>query len=83
MKQVIYNVQVALTSTVLLACTCTCKAGSVDKEKIVCVHILPVIFQIGQIMWKGLSEHLLLGFSKFYLGENNKYLAIHQPEIIF
>jgi predicted transcriptional regulator len=80
MKQAVYNVQVALTSTDLLACTCTCKAGSVDQEKIVCVHILPVMFQIGQIMWKGLSKHLLVEISNFCLGENNNYLAIHQPE---
>jgi hypothetical protein len=75
MKTAIYNVTVALTCTNLLACTCTCKAGSMNNEKIVCVHILPVIFQIGQLMWRGLSEHMLVEFSNYYQSEYNIYLA--------
>jgi hypothetical protein len=74
MKTAIYNVTVALTCTNLLACTRACKAGSMNK-KIVCVHILPVIFQIGQLMWRGLSEHMLVEFANFFQGENNIYLA--------
>jgi hypothetical protein len=78
MKTAIYDVTVALTSSNLVACTCTCKAGSINNEKIVCVHILPVIYQIGQLMWRGVSEHMLFKFTNVYHSENNVYLAIHQ-----
>ena len=46
MKNEKYSVSVAFTSETIVACSCTCKAGSSRNEKTVCVHILPVLFQI-------------------------------------
>jgi predicted DNA-binding protein YlxM (UPF0122 family) len=80
MKTTIYNTKIALTKTTLLACSCTCKAGSSGKEQVVCVHILPVLFQLGQLMWRGMSEHMLVEISNIISNANatTNYLADQQ-----
>ena len=65
MKNSTYDVVVAFTSNTVVACSCTCKAGSNNNEKIICVHILPVIYQMTQIMFQGLNQHLLVKFTIF------------------
>jgi hypothetical protein len=37
-------------------------------EKIVCVHVLPILFMIGQIMFQGMSEHILVETSNYFAG---------------
>jgi hypothetical protein len=43
---------------------------------------LPVIFQKGQLMWKGLCKHMLVEITNFYNNDNSNYLAIHQHSFI-
>jgi hypothetical protein len=52
----------------LHVCSCTCRCGSLGIEKVVCVHILPVLFQIGQLMFMGMSEHILVESSNAFAG---------------
>jgi SWIM zinc finger len=60
MKSDTYDVKVAITKNDLMTCSCTCRAGSIDEEQIVCVHILPVLFQMTQILYFGMSQHILV-----------------------
>lgn len=60
MKINIYDVMVCFTRTKIVCCSCTCKASSSGQEKILCVHILLVIYQYSMLLYDGLSEHLLV-----------------------
>jgi SWIM zinc finger len=77
MKNDAYQVQLAFSTSDLIACRCTCRAGSMGTEKIVCVHILPVLFQIGQLMFQGMSEQILIESSNLFSGSG---LMIHDEE---
>jgi hypothetical protein len=66
MKSAIYKVKVAFTYSNLVACSCNCKAGSFGLARIVCVHILPILFQIGQLLHYCMSEHILVELTNFY-----------------
>lgn len=60
MKKEAYRTNVSFTtSTDILAVSCTCKSGSINDEKIICVHVLPVLLQLAILLFDGLSEHLL------------------------
>jgi hypothetical protein len=59
MKSSLYDVMVSFTRKGIIACSCTCKAGSQGVERVVCVHILPVIFQMTLLMHDGLANHCL------------------------
>lgn len=47
-------------SSDILAVECDCKAGSKDKDRVVCVHNLPVVYKVTEIMLEAMSEHMLL-----------------------
>ena len=66
MKQVKYDVILAFTKDTIIACSCSCKAGSTTNEKVVCVHILPVLMQMSQLMFKAMAEHMLVEFTNYY-----------------
>jgi hypothetical protein len=68
MRQEIYQIQVAFTSSGLVTCSCNCKAGSMGEEQIVCVHILPVLFQLTQVLYFGMSQHIQIEASNFFNG---------------
>jgi hypothetical protein len=63
MKQDVYNVEVSFTMKKIIACKCSCKAGSSSNEKIICVHILPILLQLGQQVFDGLADHILVEFT--------------------
>lgn len=63
MKKDVYNVKVSFTSTDILSVSCTCKAGSVEHEKVICVHILPLILQLSLLLFDGLAELVLIEFA--------------------
>ena len=65
MKTTIYNVRLALTKDTLIACECDCKAGLFGKESIVCVHMLPVLYQFSQFIFRGMNEHMLVEISNY------------------
>ena len=60
MKDVEYNVTLALTSNDLLASQCECQAGGENDERVLCVHGLPLLYQLSMLMDDGLAEHLLV-----------------------
>lgn len=66
MRQSIYNVKVAFSHNKLVACSCTCKAGGESEMKdegVVCVHTLPVIYQLYLLLIEGLAQHFLIELS--------------------
>jgi hypothetical protein len=68
MRSEIYNVHVAFTKNDLVTCSCNCLAGSMGEEQIVCVHILPVLFQLTQILYFGMGQHILIEASNHLNG---------------
>lgn len=60
MKSTAYNTYAAFTATELIACKCSCPCGGEGNERIVCVHILPLIFQLSLLLVEGLAENILL-----------------------
>jgi hypothetical protein len=66
MKNDTYKVELAFTCNDMISCSCTCRCGSIGIEKVLCVHILPVLFQIGQLMFMGMSEHILVESSNYF-----------------
>ena len=60
MKNEIHNVSLAFINETIIACACTCKAGSFGAEKIVCVHILPVLLQVTHFLFKYMAESILI-----------------------
>jgi hypothetical protein len=63
MRNATYDVKVAFTKNNLVACSCTCQAGSMGEERIVCVHILPILFQLTQLTYFGMGQHILIEIS--------------------
>jgi len=60
MKKNIYNAGVVATADAILCCKCTCQCGSQNKERILCVHILPLLFLLSLLLFEDLAEHMLL-----------------------
>ena len=60
MKDAQYKVKCAFTKDKLLACKCQCHAGGDKNQRVVCVHTLPVIYQLTMLLDDGLAEHLLI-----------------------
>ena len=63
MKNATYDVTVAFTSDHLISCKCSCKAGCHGEGRVMCVHILPVLYQITMLMYDGLAENILIEVS--------------------
>lgn len=78
MKKDVYKVKLSLTSTDILAVSCTCKAGSCKDEKVICVHILPCILQLSILLYDGLSEHLLCEFANEFNSEIEKQISAEE-----
>ena len=51
MKNDLYNVELAFNIENIIACSCTCKAGACNNERVLYVHILPILFQLSQEMF--------------------------------
>ena len=60
MKETTYHAKIAFTSNELVAAQCDCPAGGCGKERVICVHNLPLIYQFVMLLDDGLSEHLLV-----------------------
>jgi hypothetical protein len=71
MKTTIYDVKVELTKNKVLSCACNCKAGSFGLERVMCVHILPILFQFCQLLHMALSEHILIEMTSFFTDTRN------------
>ena len=50
----------AVTSKKIIATRCQCHAGGEKEERVVCVHNLPLLYQLTLLLDDGLAEHLLV-----------------------
>jgi hypothetical protein len=82
MKINVYDVMVCFTRTKIVCCSCTCKAGSSGCEKILCVHILPVVYQYSMLLYDGLSEHLLVELANEWNLSLEKSLTNEQKNVL-
>ena len=60
MKQEEYDVKVTYTKSGIVACECGCKTGSKDLDKVLCVHILPVLMQFVVFFIDDLGQNILV-----------------------
>jgi hypothetical protein len=60
MKEVEYESTIAFTSKDIIATSCECPAGGAKNERAVCVHNLPVMYQLVMLLDDGLAEHILV-----------------------
>jgi hypothetical protein len=63
MKNDVYKTGIVATAKDILCCKCSCKCGSDGKERIVCVHNLPLLFLLTLLLFEDLAEHMLLEFA--------------------
>ena len=59
MKSSVYCSEIAVTPTKLLCCKCSCHCGGQGKERILCVHNLPLLFLLTSLLFDGLAENML------------------------
>jgi hypothetical protein len=59
MRKSNYRAVVCFNSDTVIACQCDCKAGAFVNGKVLCVHILPIIYQITFHLFNGLAEHII------------------------
>jgi hypothetical protein len=86
MQQQNYDVEVAYTKSDLLCCKCTCRAGGTDTGRSMCVHVLPLLYKLTQIMFEGLAEHLLVNLasiSQKLLGNSNDSIPLVSLQILY
>jgi hypothetical protein len=60
MRSEVYDVSVGFDDERIICCGCKCKAGGENKEKIICVHVLPVIYQISLLCYDGLADNIVV-----------------------
>ena len=60
MKDTEYQVVVAMPKKDLVGAKCECHAGGDESERVVCVHTLPIIYQLTMLLDDGLAEHVLI-----------------------
>jgi hypothetical protein len=87
MRANIYDTQVIFTRNEIVACSCTCQSGDQNDQRIVCVHVLPIIYKITLLLYRGLAEHLLVEFcvhlkSRDVLTFNDLHLASLQESVL-
>ena len=61
-----YKVKVAFTKTEMICCSCTCPAKIYNKGLVMCVHILPVLYQLVIYMKQYLAQHILFDYSTHF-----------------
>jgi hypothetical protein len=75
MKQELYDVTVCFTKQTVFACSCTCKCGGQGTEKILCIHVLPVMYQMSLLVFEGLAEHILVELAAFTSKKNESSIT--------
>ena len=81
MKQEVYDVTVVFSKRGILACECGCKSGSKGLDKVVCVHILPVLMQLVVFFIEDLGENLLVELCDRWDAALDQKFASQLPEI--
>ena len=85
MKNSTYDVKIAFTEKDVMCCECSCPVGGMKGCKVICVHNLPVIYQLTLLLYDGLSEHFLVELSsrwendlEEYVKENDLFDEVHE-----
>ena len=65
MRKEWYDTEVAFTMNTIVACKCSCKCGSNDLQRVVCIHVLPTMELIGFFLKEALAEHILIETSYY------------------
>jgi hypothetical protein len=60
MKTDVYDVTVCFTKSEIQACECSCRCGSKLQDRVLCIHILPCLYQITLLIFDGPAEHVLI-----------------------
>ena len=55
MKSEVYDVRVAVTADDVVCGECSYTTGSIEEQRIVCVHILPVVYLLSMLVCDGLA----------------------------
>ena len=84
MRNKVYDTRCAIDEDgVLVACKCTCECGSQGNERVTCVHILPVAFQLTIFMVACLAENILLELSALWASETiEQSLSVKEAEVM-
>ena len=81
MKQQCYDTTVVFSKSGILACECDCKAGSKGLDKVVCVHVLPILMQFVVFFIEDLGEHLLIELCNRWSGSLDEKLSSYLNQI--
>jgi hypothetical protein len=75
MKQNVYSTSVCFNENTIVACLCDCKSGCEGNGRVICVHILPIMYQITFELFESLANNILIEYA-------NRYRTIHDNEFI-
>jgi hypothetical protein len=75
MKQNIYRCSICFNEETIIACMCDCKAGCEGNGRVVCVHILPIIYQITLLLFDELAHDILVEYA-------NRWRTLHDAAFI-
>ena len=74
------DVLLAFSSDELMACKCDYKYRGEGGQKIICVHILPIIFQLSLLVVEGLAENILLELRARFKDHNEEAFSLLPDE---
>jgi hypothetical protein len=66
MRNETHDVVVCFDDENIVACSCSCKVGGWKDHRIICVHVLPVIYQITLLLFDGMAEHVIVELSNHW-----------------
>jgi hypothetical protein len=75
MKSNEYSTSMCFNDEDMIACKCECKAGCEGNGRVLCVHVLPLIYQITHLLFDGLADNILVEYA-------NRWKSIHDYEFI-
>jgi hypothetical protein len=60
MRKCIYCTKAAFTAEDFIACQCACRCGAEKDERVLCVHPLALLLDLGLLLFDWLAQHILL-----------------------
>jgi hypothetical protein len=81
MRNEVYDADVCFDNKNIVGCGCNCKAGGENKEKVVCVHIPPIIYQMSLLLFDGLADNIIVELSHHWRNLSEKLHLLENKEI--
>jgi hypothetical protein len=66
MRPAHHNVVVCFNKDMIIASKCDCQAGCFVNGRALCVHIIPILYQITLLLFDGLAETLIIEFANHW-----------------